>query len=185
MTSFREEDLDKIAPAGQTTPLNSPPNSTHQREVESTSKTTPAEIKAPDCIPPIFYTTFHKADFSNLEILALRDCKIIEASVISFIKSNHHLISSLESDYVVDEIVSIFIYYTDIEAKEGNPGLGEADGGQEMEVDEESSSEGGNGEVYFAEDAIISPNIPVYLRRANGEAYEDYLERITLFLEVR
>lgn len=135
-------------------------------------------------VPRPFFMMLKKIDFSDFEILALHDCKIAEAALIVWACKNTAFKGDFSEqdegliDKISEELMNIVI--TRINAVDKN--LLSNEGGAQTALTQDQLVY--SREVEFTEKVCERQNVPVFLRRKRKEDYQDYLERITKFLEV-
>lgn len=160
-------------------PLSSPENSTSRTtslqgslgDNELTKKTTLTYVSHK------FYHKMKQNDYTDIEVLAIHDCKLLEAAMLYWFKSEQR---TQETDNAQAEFVNASLSILCLADEEHLlAGLGGA-----SRAVEQGDMNFSNKEVVFSEKVCNKGNAPYGLQRKFSEAYSIYLNRITKTLEV-
>lgn len=180
VTSFRESVVDKMTENQQTmNPLTSPETSTSRTtslqgslgDNEITKKTTLTHVSHK------FYHKMKQNDYTDIEVLAIHDCKLLEAGMLYWLKSEQR---TQETDNVQVEFVNATLSILCL-ADEEYILVGQ---GGALRAVEQGDMNFNNKDVVFSEKVCSKGNAPHGLQRKSSEVYSVYLNRITKTLEV-
>lgn len=188
VTSFRETTIDKMTEELNTiTPLTSPnPSGSNSIKTSKSSNQLTRDICL-NHLPKEFYNCLKKHDFTDIEILAIYDSKILEAGMIYWLKvkkSSNFVEQPQEpttweetQNNFMESVISVLCLVDEEMVLKGG-------GVQAAEESEEAFPEKEDEEIQFTSEVCKSIHIPVFLIRKINEEYNTYIHRITKFLNV-
>lgn len=108
------------------------------------------------------------------EALAIRDLKVIEASIISYYMTEEQLSDSSD---LIEKIIDVYLTIT------SNTNI-QLDHPARIETMISTESSCQTALVIFSREQAITEKIPFYLLRKMNEPYNLYIDRISIFLNV-